>query len=708
MAPTKAWPGLHTPLGATWDGEGTNFALFAEHAERVELLLFDRRGAPTTVELAEVTDHQWHGYVFGVGPGAQYAYRVDGRYAPDEGLRYNPRKLLLDPYAKAISGGVIWGPEIHGYRWGTSPGRDDSIPSELDSIDQMPRCVVIDPFFPWGEDVRPKTTFAETVIYEVHVKGFTMRHPGVPEPLRGTYAGLAHPASVEHLVSLGVTAVELMPVHHFIDSGRVLDLGLRNYWGYDSIGYFAPEARYSSAGGDGAQVREFKAMVRALHRAGLEVILDVVYNHTGEGDNLGPTLSFRGIDNPAYYRLLDENRRFYFDVTGTGNTLNVRQPQTLRLIMDSLRYWVLEMHVDGFRFDLAAALAREFFAVDRLSAFFDIIHQDPVLSQVKLIAEPWDVGQGGYQVGNFPVRWAEWNGRYRDTVRDYWRDRTAGVSDLAYRLTGSSDLYQDDGRRPWASVNFVTAHDGFTLRDLVSYNQKHNAANGEENRDGSDDNVSWNCGWEGPGADAEVEATRARVQRNHLATLLLSQGIPMLLGGDEMGRTQRGNNNSYCQDNDISWLDWELVRRNASLHRFVTLLTRFRREHPTLRRPGFLELGEEPGVAPHLTFYGPEGRLPALADSEARTLAFRLEGDGVGPDADGRDDDLFVMLNAMWQRVRFAVPRPRGGPWRRVIDTTQPGDAAILEPGSYALVDPPHSFWLGPRGLAVLISSRSQ
>jgi isoamylase len=674
-----AWPGKNVPLGATWDGEGTNFAVFSEGAEAVELVLFDRDGsAEASYELVERTELHWHGYVFGVGPGRHYGYRVHGRYEPQHGLRFNPGKLLLDPYSKAIAGEVQWGPEVFGYRWGE---HEDVERSPLDSAPCMPRSVVIDPYFPWGEDPRPNTSWADTVIYETHVRGLTMRHPDIPAALRGTYAGLAHPAAVEHLTRLGVTAVELMPVHHFLDPQHLVDKGLRNYWGYDTIGYFAPEARYSSAGSHGAQVREFKAMVRALHRAGLEVILDVVYNHTGEGNHLGPTLSFRGIDNRAYYKLSDEDPRYYWDVTGTGNTLNVRQPQTLQLIMDSLRYWVTEMHVDGFRFDLAAALARQFYDVDRLSAFFDIIHQDPVLSQVKLIAEPWDVGPGGYQVGNFPVRWAEWNGRYRDTVRDYWRAQTRGVSDLAYRLTGSSDLYQGDGRRPWASINFVTAHDGFTLRDLVSYDQKHNQDNGEDNRDGSDDNRSWNHGVEGETDDPQVRELRARQRRNLLATVLISQGCPMILGGDEIGRTQRGNNNAYCQDNEIAWLDWQDV--DDSMLRFTRRVIRLRREHPVLHRQRFFEgqLGRGHRRKDIAWFRrdGSEISDRDWSNAQRQSLGMLLNGDLI-PDRGPRgerisDDTLLVLLHAHHEDTAWQLPSGWGDYWEVILDTARPDEA---------------------------------
>jgi len=637
----------------------------------VELVLFDGDGNESgSAQLVDRTELIWHGYVDQVGPGQLYGYRVHGRYAPEEGLRFNPEKLLLDPYSLAISGRLKPGPELFGYVL----GQNDEAPSPLDSAAAMPRSVVVDTAFPWGDDRRPGIDWADTVIYEAHVKGFTRLHPDIPEEQRGTYAGLGHPAAVDYLKGLGVTAVELMPVHHFIDSGHLVDLGLVNYWGYDSIGYFAPESRYSSSGDRGDQVREFKAMVRNLHQAGLEVILDVVYNHTGEGNHLGPTINFRGIDNPAYYRLVDDDRRMYFDVTGTGNTLNVRHPQTLQLIMDSLRYWVTEMHVDGFRFDLASALARQFFEVDRLSAFFDIIHQDPVLSQVKLVAEPWDVGEGGYQVGNFPVRWAEWNGKYRDTVRDYWRGAT-GVRDLAYRVTGSSDLYQGDNRGPSASINFVTCHDGFTLRDLVSYNDKHNDANGEKNRDGTDDNRSWNCGVEGDTDDPEITALRARQQRNFLATMILSQGCPMLSHGDELGRTQRGNNNAYCQDSELTWIDWEHV--DEDLLTFTRALLALRGEQPVLRRKHFFT-----GMDPHgsgrkdIAWFLPSGEEfgdEEWHDEAQRSIAVILNGDEI-PDRGRRGervvgDTLMVLMHAGDDDIQWAIPAHWGGPWEPVLDT---------------------------------------
>ncbi|MFN2581433.1 MAG: glycogen debranching protein GlgX [Candidatus Dormibacteria bacterium] len=678
-----AWPGAESPTGATWDGAGTNFALFSESAEAVELVLYDSDNFESaTYDLTERTDLVWHGYIDKVGPGQRYGYRVHGAYDPGRGLRHNPAKLVIDPYALALTGGFHHGPPLFGYRL----GGDDTHPSPIDSAPSMPRCVVVDPSFPWGEDRRPNVAWSDTVIYEMHVKGFTKRNPDVPEELRGTYAGLAHPASIEHLQRLGVTAVELMPVHHFYDADFLIERGLVNYWGYDSIAYFAPEARYSSSGSGGDQVREFKAMVRALHAAGLEVILDVVYNHTGEGNHLGPTLSFRGIDNAAYYRLTDENPRYYFDVTGTGNSLNVRHPHTLQLIMDSLRYWVTEMHVDGFRFDLAAALARQFYEVDRLSAFFDIIHQDPVLSRVKLVAEPWDVGPGGYQVGNFPVRWAEWNGAFRDSVRDYWRG-ASGVRDLAYRLTGSSDLYQGEGRQPSASINFVTAHDGFALRDLVSYDDKHNQANGEDNRDGNNDNRSWNCGAEGETDDPAIAELRARQQRNLIATLLLSQGCPMLLSGDEIGRTQGGNNNAYCQDNEISWLDWE--HADDSMLEFVRRIIELRRTQPVLRRRRFFSGQSIYGSGrKDIAWFLPNGKEVAdeeWFDTGERSLGMVLNGDEI-PDRDSRGqriggDTLMVLLHAGDDGIAWSLPSGWGETWEKLVDTGDGGAPVSVDAG---------------------------
>ncbi len=547
---TKVWPGNDYPLGATYDGAGTNFSIFSEIAERVELCLFDEKGNETRFDLPEVTSFCWHGYLPNLGPGQRYGFRVHGPWAPAEGHRCNPAKLLLDPYARAIEGQVQWNEAVFPHFF----NNPDGPPNDKDSAPFMPKSVVINPFFDWGNDRHPRTQSHETIVYEAHVKGFSIKHPDVPEELRGTYAGLAHPRAIEHFTRLGITAVELMPAHQFIHDKHLVERGLRNYWGYNSIGYLAPHNEYSASGQTGQQVQEFKQMVKGLHEAGIEVILDVVYNHTAEGNHLGPILSFKGIDNAAYYRLMPDDRRYYRDYTGTGNSLNMRHPHVLQLIMDSLRYWVLEMHVDGFRFDLAATLARELHDVDRLSAFFDIIQQDPVISQVKLIAEPWDVGEGGYQVGKFPPLWMEWNGKYRDCVRDYRRGQDQTLGEFAYRITGSPDLYEATGRRPYASVNFITAHDGFTLHDLVSYNEKHNEANGEDNRDGESNNRSWNCGVEGPIDDPQVNALRNRQKRNFLSTLFLSQGIPMLLGGDEIGRAQRGNNNAYCQDNEIPGL----------------------------------------------------------------------------------------------------------------------------------------------------------
>src|SRR5437763_309690 len=586
----KVWPGQPYPLGATWDGAGVNFALFSENARAVELCLFDSMDderESRRVALTEHTDLVWHAYLPEVRPGQLYGYRVHGPYEPRAGHRFNPNKLLVDPYAKAIAGDIKWDDSVFGYSIGDE--RADLSFDERDSAPYVPKCVVVDPAFSWGNDMRPRTPWHKTLIYELHVKGFTKLHPEVPEELRGTYAGLAHPSVVEYLRALGVSAVELMPVHQFVSDKFIQDRGLTNYWGYNSIGFFAPNVRYSSSGTMGQQVTEFKTMVKTLHREGIEVILDVVYNHTGEGSELGPTLAFRGIDNAAYYRLAPGQPRYYMDFTGCGNTLNMTHPRTLQLIVDSLSYWVLEIHVDGFRFDLASALARELYEVDRLGAFFDIIHQDPVLSQVKLIAEPWDLGEGGYQVGKFPIGWAEWNDRYRDAVRSYWKGDGGQIGELAYRITGSSDLYARSGRRPYASINFVTAHDGFTLQDLVSYNDKHNEANLEENRDGESNNLSWNCGAEGPTDDPTIVALRERQKRNFLATLLFSQGVPMISHGDELGRTQRGNNNTYCQDNELTWIDWDLTDESKALLGFTTRLVRLRLSQPALRRRKYFQ-----------------------------------------------------------------------------------------------------------------------
>ncbi|HEX8722062.1 MAG TPA: glycogen debranching protein GlgX [Pyrinomonadaceae bacterium] len=677
----KVWPGQPYPLGATWDGAGVNFALFSEHATGVELCLFDAGDdarETARVRLAERTDLVWHAYLPEARPGQLYGYRVHGPYEPQAGHRFNPHKLLVDPYAKAIASTVRWDDSVFGYQLG-SQSADLSF-DERDSAAFVPKCVVVDPAFSWGEDRRPHTPWHKTLIYELHVKGFTKLHPEVPDELRGTYAGLAHPASVEYLRSLGVTAVELMPVHQFVSDKFIQDRGLTNYWGYNSVGFFAPDVRYSSSGATGQQVSEFKTMVKTLHREGIEVILDVVYNHTGEGSHLGPTLAFRGIDNAAYYRLVHDQPRYYMDFTGCGNTLNMVHPRALQLIMDSLRYWVLEMHVDGFRFDLASALARELHDVDRLGSFFDVIHQDPVLSQVKLIAEPWDLGEGGYQVGNFPVLWAEWNGVYRDNVRSFWRGDPGQLDDLAFRLTGSSDLYERSGRRPYASINFVTAHDGFTLRDLVSYNEKHNEANQEGNRDGHGHNISWNCGVEGPSEDPEVNALRARQQRNFLATLLLSQGVPMLVAGDESGRTQEGNNNAWCQDNEISWVRWELDEQGRDLLEFTRQLIKIFHRHPVLRRRKFFQGRPVRGAEiKDISWFRPDGQEMTDDDwrnEQARSLAVRLAGDSIDEvDERGRrvtDDTLLLLLNAHHRGASFTLPAHHAGDsWEQMLDTRE-------------------------------------
>ncbi|HEX2026833.1 MAG TPA: glycogen debranching protein GlgX [Nitriliruptorales bacterium] len=676
----RVWPGHPYPLGATYDGAGTNFSLFSEVADRVELCLFDTAGDETRIELPEVMGFCWHGYLPDVGPGHRYGYRVHGPYQPEQGHRCNPAKLLIDPYAKAIDGEVDWDEAVFGYRF-DDPGGE---PNLADSAPHMPKSVVINPFFDWGNDYHPEVPWHETVIYEVHAKGISQLHPDVPEELRGTYAGLTTEPVLQHLRDLGVTAVELMPVHQFIHPPHLVDKGLRNYWGYDSIGYFAPHNDYSAAYHAtsqtllGSQVQEFKQLVKALHAEGIEVILDVVYNHTAEGNHLGPTLSFRGIDNAAYYRLLDDDPRYYMDYTGTGNSMNMRHPHVLQLIMDSLRYWVLEMHVDGFRFDLAATLARELHDVERLSAFFDLIQQDPVISQVKLIAEPWDVGEGGYQVGNFPPGWSEWNGKYRDTVRDYWRGEGATLGEFANRFTGSSDLYESSARRPFASVNFVTAHDGFTLRDLVSYNHKHNEANGEGNRDGESHNRSWNCGVEGPTRDPKVLALRARQQRNLLATLLLSQGVPMVLGGDELGRTQNGNNNAYCQDNEISWFHWDGA--DEELVAITRWLIQLRRDHPVFRRRRWFEGRSIRGTGlSDIGWFRPDGTEMTDEDWNsgfAKSLGVFLNGEGLAtPGPRGErivDDSFFVVFNAHHEPLEFTLPQEIGGErWTVILDTTQ-------------------------------------
>ena len=689
------WPGGSYPLGATYDGVGTNFALFSEVAERVELCLFDEDGRESRVPLQEVDGFVWHGYLPGISPGQRYGYRVHGRYDPAAGQRCNPAKLLLDPYAKAVEGSVRWGQAVFAYPFGQPDERNDT-----DSAPYVPRSVVINPFFDWDSDRHPRTPYHETVIYEAHVRGLTRLHPEVPPGQRGTYQGLAHPAVIEHLHGLGVTAIELMPVHQFVSDAILAERGLANYWGYNTIGFFAPHNGYAASGARGEQVQEFKSMVRTLHQAGIEVILDVVYNHTAEGNHLGPTLSFRGIDNRSYYRLVSDDERFYMDTTGTGNSLLMRHPHVLQMIMDSLRYWVTEMHVDGFRFDLAAALARQFHEVDRLSAFFDMVQQDPVVSQVKLIAEPWDVGEGGYQVGNFPPLWTEWNGKYRDTVRDFWRGEHATLPEFASRLTGSSDLYETSGRRPVASVNFVTCHDGFTLTDLVSYNRKHNEANGEDNADGSNDNRSWNCGTEGPASDPAITELRARQRRNFLATLLCSQGVPMLVAGDELGRTQHGNNNAYCQDNETSWVDWSGLDEQAELLEFARSVAELRAEHPVFRRRRFFrgpDAGASDGVG-DIAWFTPSGREMKDADWKtgyAKALGVFLNGDQITePDPRGervRDDSFLLLFSADSQRCRFTLPGPQfGGSWTVVLDTGagSPGEAAGYGAGAEVTVAP--------------------
>ncbi len=676
------WPGKPYPLGASWDGQGVNFALFSENATRVELCLFDSADAPNEsarIVMPEQTDGVWHVYLPNIHPGQVYGYRVHGPYNPYEGLRFSPHKLLIDPYAKALTSTLNWNDSMFGYPVGEKA--EDLDMDKRDSAPFMPRCVVIDPTFPWGDDRHPRTPLYKSIIYELHVKGFTKLHPGVPEALRGTYAGLASPAVIEYLQSLGVTAVELMPVHQHVDERFLVERGLSNYWGYNTLNFFAPEIRYSRANRPGDQVHEFKSMVRALHAAGIEVILDVVYNHTAEGNHLGPTLSLRGIDNPTYYRLSTENPRYYIDYTGCGNSINMMHPHALQLVMDSLRYWITEMHVDGFRFDLAATLARGLHETDRLSAFFDIIHQDPVISQAKLIAEPWDLGPGGYQVGKFPVLWSEWNGKYRDTVRRFWKGDDSQVGELAYRLAGSSDLYQHNGRSPYASINFITSHDGFTLRDLVSYREKHNLSNGHNNTDGDDHNNSWNCGAEGPTDDPQIRALRGQYMRNMMATLLLSQGVPMMLAGDERGRTQNGNNNAYCQDNEISWIDWNLDGDASAMLNFTRQLVHLRTRHPVLRRRRFLQGRRIHGSdIRDIVWWRPDGE--EMSDDEwsssfVRCLGMLLNGQAMNElDERGHrvyDDILLLLINASEHTLPFLIPPAMEGlPWHTLIDTTQP------------------------------------
>jgi isoamylase len=670
----ELWPGKAYPLGATYDGAGTNFTLFSEVAERVELCLFDADGTETRITLPEVDYFVWHGYIPSIEPGQRYGYRVYGPYEPEAGLRCNPNKLLLDPYSKAIDGTFDWNQSLFSYTFGDPDSRNDD-----DSAASMPKSVVINPFFDWGNDRPPDRQYADTVIYEAHVKGLTETHPDIPEQMRGTYGAVAHPAIIEHLKNIGITAIELMPVHHFANDSTLIDKGLSNYWGYNTISFFAPDPKYSSATSAGGQVQEFKAMVRALHEADIEVILDVVYNHTAEGNHLGPTLSMRGIDNAAYYRLVDDDQRYYMDYTGTGNSLNVGHPHALQLIMDSLRYWVTEMHVDGFRFDLASTLAREFYDVDKLSTFFELVQQDPTVSQVKLIAEPWDVGPGGYQVGNFPPQWTEWNGKYRDTVRDFWRGEPATLDEFAYRLSGSADLYERTGRRPVASINFVIAHDGFTLRDLVSYNEKHNEANGEDNNDGESHNRSWNCGAEGPTEDPGINELRARQQRNFITTLLLSQGVPMICHGDELGRTQHGNNNGYCQDSELTWIDWATA--DTELLEFTRTVSALRANHPVFRRRRFFSgkpvgrRGE--GGLPDIAWFAPDGSEMTDEDWGAgfsKSVAVFLNGHGI-PDRDARgqrvlDDSFLLCFNAHYEPLEFVLPPSEFGEnWCTVVYT---------------------------------------
>ncbi len=703
-----AYPGSPYPLGATWDGSGVNFALFGEHAERVELCLFDQAyGVPEAarITMQEQTDHVWHVYLPEARPGLMYGFRVYGPYDPAQGQRFNPYKLLIDPYAKAITGPVEWSDAMFGYEVNGSEDADLVMNTEDDAAG-MPKSVVVEPGFSWGDDMPLRIPWYDTVIYEAHVRGLTILNTELPESIRGTYAGLADRRMVSYFQDLGVTAVELMPVHHFVHDRHLVEMGLKNYWGYNSIGFFAPDMRYAASLSPGDAVNEFKTMVRTLHQAGIEVILDVVYNHTAEGNHMGPTLSFRGIDNTAYYRTLADDPRYYMDYTGTGNTLNMRHPRPIQMIMDSLRYWITEMHVDGFRFDLASALARELHAVDRLSAFFDIIHQDPVISQVKLIAEPWDVGEGGYQVGNFPVLWTEWNGKYRDSVRRFWRGDSNQVAELAYRLTGSSDLYADNGRQPYASINFITAHDGFTMRDLVSYNEKHNEANGEGNRDGHDDNISYNYGVEGDTDDPEIQEIRARQIRNFLTTLFISQGVPMLLHGDESGRTQYGNNNAYCQDNEVSWKEWDLDGIQEDILAWAKRVIRFRKEHAVLGRRRFFQgrkiRGSEVKDIAWLNHDGSEISHDEWQQTERRTLGMWLAGEAADVvDEQGKHiigDTLVILLNSSDEVVPFRLPRTPGGRrWTLALDTYHPhlaeGRNRFRSTGTYQLQ---------PRSIAIL------
>ncbi len=724
----QIWPGRPYPLGATYDGAGVNFALFSEAADKVELCLIGDDGSETRVELPEHDAFVWHVYLPGLQPGQRYGYRVHGPYDPTRGVRCNPAKLLLDPYAKAIDGTMRGGQALFGYAFDDPQGGLSETPETTDSLGHTLLSVVVNPFFDWGKDRAPDHAYHETVFYEAHVKGLTMRHPGVPEEIRGTYAGIAHPATIEHLSSLGVTALELMPVHQFVQDFGLQDRGLRNYWGYNTIGFLAPHNEYAATGTRGQQVSEFKSMVKALHEADIEVILDVVYNHTAEGNHMGPTLAFRGIDNDRYYRLVSNDLAHYYDTTGTGNSLLMRSPHVLQLVMDSLRYWATEMHVDGFRFDLAATLARQFHEVDKLSAFFDLIQQDPIVSQVKLIAEPWDLGDGGYQVGGFPPLWSEWNGKFRDTVRDFWRGEPATLGEFASRFTGSSDLYAFSGRRPMASVNFVVAHDGFTLRDLVSYNDKHNEANGEDNRDGESHNRSWNCGVEGPTDDPGVRALRAQQQRNLIATLLLAQGVPMIAHGDELGRTQSGNNNVYCQDSELSWVDWELDGERRALLDFTRRVVAMRAEHPVFRRRRFFAGSADHGGESEIgdiAWFEPDGEHmdeSAWANGYAKSLMVFLNGRAI-PETDARggvirDDSFLVLFNAHFEAIDFTIPEDAyGEEWFVEIDTaardttplasaataqTEPVSAASAAPAAATVLLPGQTITVRARSLVVL------
>ena len=689
------------PLGASYDGAGVNFALYSQVAQKVELCLFDEHDAETRIEMTEQNSYVWHNYIPGLQPGQRYGYRVYGPYDPMHGLRCNPNKLLLDPYAKAIEGNIDGDESLFSY-WFKSPD-DTSAMNDLDSAAHTMKSAVINPYFDWGNDQHPYISYHDSVIYEAHVRGMTNLNMDVPPDIRGTYAGLAYPSVIEYLKKLGITAIELMPIHQFVNDSFLQEKGLSNYWGYNTIGFFAPHNAYSSSGERGEQVNEFKSMVKAYHRAGMEVILDVVYNHTAEGNHMGPTLSFKGIDNASYYRLVEGDQQHYFDTTGTGNSLLMRSPHALQLITDSLRYWVTEMHVDGFRFDLAATLARQFQEVDKLSAFFDIVEQDPIISRVKLIAEPWDLGSGGYQVGGFPPRWSEWNGRYRDTVRDFWRSQPSTLPEFASRLMGSSDLYQVNGRRPVASVNFITAHDGFTMNDLVSYNEKHNEANGEGNRDGESNNRSWNCGVEGPTNIPDVNDLRQRQMRNMFATLLFSQGIPMICGGDEVARTQQGNNNAYCQDNEISWTNWHLDKGRKELLAFVSKLIHLRLDHPVLHRRRFFtgrEPGDDSNTIPQVEWFDHTGSIMDMDDwqnTHAFSMMIYLNGSDI-PEVDWYgnrmvDNDFILIFNAHYEPIMFTLPDERyGRKWQLVVDTHNPNEPALSYEAGFMITAQSRSF----------------